>query len=392
MFGSTKPQTQTEIKPGPVFDPKTIPAHTMQDDLDILSGKIKAPVAILSEDKNAIPGNSAGINSLKSSPFMQASAPAPASIPNPPLAPALSVNKIGINQGSMATVNNNVNIAKEPINKGVFGKSTGITVGLPSAPMTASKEVPSGGGMGKMVGILAGVLVLLGSLGGGYYFYMTRYNSPGLVLEVPSKEVNPEVVSEEVSVVIPEKFSADKPNYLVLDVEKITAEDIQKVFIQKTVEIKEDKKTVPIEFVVTDLNNNPIALKIFALLMKIDFSPKLLADFQDEFSIYIFLDGENTRLGLNISPKDATKVMADMKAEEKLLVKNLNSLFLGETAKNQTASFQDAQYKNINIRYINLNEQNNLSIDYFMVGDELIVANSKNATWAIIDKIASLKQ
>lgn len=377
MLESKDIEITSENRPGPVFDTKSIPVHTMQNDLDMLSGKIKPPVEFYAEEKNINTGtensgsamNMSGGRATNSSPFMENTTPVPSSAPIFPSPVSLK---------SFPSSNPNPLTSQ---------KSDSFS-NVPTSSLEKS-EKPSNSG--KLVGILAGVVIFLGALGGGYYFYMTRYNVPTPEVEVVVPEVIPEVVPEP-EVVVTEKFSADKPNYLLIDVENMAVGDIQKLFIQKASEIKEDKKTTPIEFVITDANNNPIALKIFALLMKVSFSPKLSADFQDEFSVYIFPGEEGVRLGLSILPKDAAKAFVDMKVEEKVLIKNLGTLFLGETAKSQEVSFQDAQYNSTAIRYINLNTQKTLSVDYFRGKDRLILATSKKTSWAIIDKIEGQSQ
>jgi hypothetical protein len=126
--------------------------------------------------------------------------------------------------------------------------------------------------------------------------------------------------------------------------------------------------------------------------MGISLSSRLLDNFQDEFLVYVFSEGEGVRLGINILPKDAIKAFADMKIDEKLLVNGLTPFFLGEVAKGQTPSFQESQYGGKVIRYINLNEQKNLSIDYFVSQNRLIIATSWGVAKSIIDKGSSLNE
>lgn len=381
MFGQQNTINNGD-KANSVIDPRTIPVRTMQDDLDVLSGKVKDPGAVNADFKKNNLGSglnqssAAGVGgAIQESPFMEKSRPVAVNVPVEA-------------QKTATTLGNPFPPKKEAAGQSASSKTSGIPVGIPiSQPNILGKPLKANN-FGKTAGMLTGVGVLLVAVGSGYYFYMTRYNTPASdLVAIPTENVAQDVPDEVPEAVIPEKFSADKPNYLLIDVEEMNIGDLQKLFAQKAQEMKEDGKSQPIEFVITDNNNNPIAFKIFTLLMEIKLSPKFLEGFGDDFSMFIFRDQENVRLGLKLTPKDMAKVLASAKTEEKTLVKGLSSLFMGEAVKNQALSFQNAQYKDVEIRYMNLNVENSMSVDYFTNADSFILATSKHTTWAIIDKL-----
>lgn len=371
MFTDKKEENQKETKPEAVFDPKNIPVHTMRDDVDMLEGKIPAnnPISFSApQAESGSAGKNGNVNipnrpSEANSPFLKS-----ASVPS---VPAPQPNK--------------------PSSIPDF-KPKEAPVGVPEAGIHPA----SSHNWARIGGIFVLFVAFIGVLGGGYYFYMTRYNVPAVEIGTPAEVVEnteniPEAAIPE-ETVVPEKFSSDKPNYLMLDVEKSELADIQKMISQKAIEIKEDGKMVPVEFVVVDQNNNPIAFKIFAVLMKINLSQKLLDDLADEFSLFIYDDQGSTRLGLALNPKNSATILQDIKAEEKTLAKTMEPLFLGEKANASARIFGNSQEGSIAIRYINLNAQNSLSVDYWFQDGKLFVATSKATGRAIISKMGDFAQ
>jgi hypothetical protein len=374
MFGTTQDETknQNASKTESTFDPKSIPVHTMQDDLNMLEGKAVTSVPSFAQPARVESNQIQKKENVKAptSPFEAGNSPfskAPAS--SIPVAPI------------------NVNIQAKPLIQPVSKPKE-------ASPIPVIQKIGTPVSAPHNWTMISGIFLLgvafLGVLGGGYYFYMTRYNVPEVEIQVPEKVAVPVEVAPEP--VIVEKFSAEKPNYLMIDVEKVDMAAIQNLILQKASETRQDGKTVPIEFVVVDQNNNPIALKIFALLMKVNLSQKILDNLGDDFSLFVFNDGDNVRLGMSLSPKNSIKLATDLKLEEKILIKTLEPLLLGEKIKSSVGVFKDSVQGDITIRYANLNDQNSLSVDYWIQDGKWFVATSKGTGRAIIAKMSNLEQ
>lgn len=243
---------------------------------------------------------------------------------------------------------------------------------------------------GKIFLISVSVLTVLLLVAGGYYFWITRKTA--VPPSVSSPISNP---PEEKPVIIENqgKFSPEKPNYLSIDIENSTPESIQQLFIQTASEIKESGISVPVEFVITDQNNNPIAFSIFSIFSGMKLS-SVLDNFNEEFSLYIFLDSsageasqKNARLGLAINLKDEQTAVTAMSAKEKTIATDLLFLLLDNNILIAGGIFQDNTKDGVPIRYVNFSTGGSLSIDYAFTDGQLIIATSKNTMWAILDKI-----
>ncbi|MCX6765415.1 MAG: hypothetical protein NT136_00350 [Candidatus Moranbacteria bacterium] len=260
----------------------------------------------------------------------------------------------------------------------------------PSLPRRESKtpveQYPKRGFNWKKILLVSALIIsFLALAAGGYYFWLTRNASapaPTPEAVIPSPAEEPIAVEK-----IEEKFSAEKPNYLSIDTEIATPETLKQTLAQTASEIKKSETTSPIEFIITDSNNNPIVFHIFAVLSGLKLSP-VLSNLGEEFSLFFYPDSENVRIGIAADLKDKGRATAAMKNQEKTLINDLSFLFLDAVPQEKDKLFQSSTYKDFSIRYANLNPEESLSIDYAVTADQLVIGTSKNTIRAILDKIA----
>ncbi|TSC52118.1 MAG: hypothetical protein LiPW39_615, partial [Parcubacteria group bacterium LiPW_39] len=104
-----------------------------------------------------------------------------------------------------------------------------------------------------------------------------------------------------------------------------------------------------------------------------------------------FTGGQNEgRLGLIVKFKDSADLagaIKDLKNLEPSLLKSAGALFLGKDINLSAAdSFSDNIYQGIAIRYLNLPGPE-LSFDYAIVENTLLIATSKESMYAAIDRV-----
>lgn len=256
--------------------------------------------------------------------------------------------------------------------------------------ITASENIPFEEHR-KAIRIITAIIAFLvvAILGlGGYYFFITKTPQ-----QTPQQSQNTvEAPTQETPVTIEppiEKYSSSKPNYLPLDIATLTTDEIKNSLTNISSELRSSAAPQSLyEFIVVDANNNPIAFPIFATAVKLNLSPVLLADMAETFSFYFYNDSSGTRVAIaaNIAKKEA--LAAELTKQEKTFVTDAGFLFLGETPEKTDGIFADSAYNNSNIRFININQQKTLSIDYAIKDSQLIIATSKNAMRAVLDKKA----
>lgn len=267
----------------------------------------------------------------------------------------------------------------------------------PPAPKPAQQaivELPvqqsASSGSKKILIIAIFALLIISVLGlGGYYFWSAK-TTVEIPVQTPPEEQP--AITEEVPVVINpamEKYSSDKPNYLTLDIATLTSDEIKAKIIATANEIKEKSAIVPNEFIVVDANNNPVAFPIFATAVKLNLSPILLESLRETFSLYLYNDTGNVRLAIETSVKDKNTVTAELLNQEATFVTAASFLFLDSNAPISSGKFSDNNYNGTPTRYINLDLQTLLSIDYAITDSKLIIATSKSTLRAVLDKLAA---
>lgn len=244
------------------------------------------------------------------------------------------------------------------------------------------------------------VVLIIGIIGLGiYYFLLTKKSSPAPVvstaapLETNPVESTPAATDEQetepsVTIVpITEKYSKEKPNYLTIDINILSSEEIKSEFIKVSNNLLDSKPSDIYEFVVVDANNNPISFPIFATAAKLNLSPTLLSSLDNDFSFYFYNDNLKMRLAVNATVAKKDLLAKELVKQEKTFVIDGTFLFLNNSPETKTGSFATSNYNNHDIRFLNVNTTKDLSIDYLVTDSRLVIGTSKNTTRAVLDKL-----
>lgn len=234
---------------------------------------------------------------------------------------------------------------------------------------------------------IGGIVVVACGIGIWYFFFYTdesllESNVPGnFVQEIPLTNMN--------SVPMQGPFSLDKPNYLSLNTETVSSLDIKKILLEKADRIKEAGISVPVEFFVTDQNNNPLAFSRFAFLFDFGLDADILALTEESFSLYAFNDQGQVRFGLALDFKNKDAAAALLAKTEAGLPYALRSLIVeSDISAPQKSVFRSAQYGQSAIRFTNIDGDRNISLDYALNNSRLFLGMSKNTLRALLDTYA----
>jgi len=235
--------------------------------------------------------------------------------------------------------------------------------------------------------ILAGIVcfLLLAFGAGGYYYWISREKKQAgettIELPPPPKE---ELIT----------FSIENPNYLPLDIDNSDSTKIKETIKKYVTKVSDSGSLTPVEFIVTDLKNNPIGFSAFASKIGINFSQELISALNTElkFSLFIYNDNQKTRLGLAIDSLDDYKLKKALFQEEADLVKELEPLFLDVPHNSEVKNFSSSSYENTEIRFNNLTPFGELTVDYAIFQNKLVVGTTKITIRSIIDYMKSHSQ
>ncbi|MDD5464550.1 MAG: hypothetical protein PHP62_05370, partial [Candidatus Moranbacteria bacterium] len=190
--------------------------------------------------------------------------------------------------------------------------------------------------------ILAIIIVLTISIIGlsGYYFWLTR--TPSTPAPVVLEPVIETPIQEPVNIVSPiEKYSAEKPNYLVVNMENVSAAEIKTALSNAANDLKDSSAQSIYEFMVVDSNNNPITLPVFAAAANLTLSQKIITALGNDFALFVYNDNGSIRVGFSATMQDKESLIKEMALQEKTLSQDVAFMFLDSTPEIIPGTFKD---------------------------------------------------
>ena len=118
--------------------------------------------------------------------------------------------------------------------------------------------------------------------------------------------------------------------------------------------------------------------------LQIDLPPYLTAS--EDFSLFLYVQEETARLGFMMTVLDTEAAKSVMKEWEKTIVDDLGPLILGAVQREEGAQFRLGSYKDVETHFINLPIPTT-SVDWIVRDSNLIVATSKDAARAAVDRL-----
>lgn len=242
----------------------------------------------------------------------------------------------------------------------------------------------------KWVFLGLGIVVFLILLGGAWYWWQSRpkvtvpTTSTGVVKETPPT-IDITVKEEKPTVT---HYSATQPNLLSFDTETVTADSMTTEFLKIALAIKEDNLRQPVEFLIRDQNYNPLAFSRFVYLLNLNLPTDFLSTLDENFSLFFYLDQDRPRIGLKVAIKDKEAFTTALKKGEITLPRTLEPLFLDKTTAPKTGlTFRSSLYQEQPIRYANVDETMNLSIDYAVRENNWFIGTSQKTLRALLDQM-----
>lgn len=263
----------------------------------------------------------------------------------------------------------------------------GLTSLLPNGTLLSNRPVARHTPAWMLYGIAGGVVCAVLGVGVWYFFFNLEKSASEPAVPVDVIEKSSET-SRDLSVK-QSPFSLDKPNYLSLNTETVSSLDIRKTLSETAERIKTAGIGVPVEFFVTDQNNNPLAFSRFAFLLDLNLDVDLLALTQETFSLYAYNDDGRVRFGLALGFKNmeaATDLLAKTEAD---MPYALQALILepGITVVKKSV-FRSASYNRFAVRFSNIDINQNVSLDYTLDNNRLFLGTSKNTLRVLLDSYA----
>lgn len=268
--------------------------------------------------------------------------------------------------------------------------------GLETAPIAQETRVfplqktdlkPSRFEKKRIVFLVFGGLVLCALFGSIWWWYFLRVrNQVEAVIPLPSsmESVIPEPTGEIVMSEPP--YASETANYLLIDTETVTPASFAQMLKQSGERIVAAHMSQPVEFLLTDKNNNPIAFSRFAYLMKIDLKAELLTALGEPFSLFIYNDQGNIRLGLKLSFSDSVTAKKLINQNEKTLPFLFQALLFDGIVVSRDAVFRSGVYNAEVVRFVNIDVAENLSLDFVVRDDGMFIGTSRETLRMVLNK------
>lgn len=269
--------------------------------------------------------------------------------------------------------------------------------GAPSAPQTpAGAPAPATRNFKKwLIPVSTGIIVLM--VGGIVVYFFFRSAPENDTAELPPSAGVPQTTdgmqapTTEPTPAPVSAFSPDSPNYLVLDPESdaATPEGIVAKLGGVGMKVKKMNPSGPIEFLLRDGNNNPIAFSRFSYLMKLGIPEDALSFIDESFSVYFIPEGSDIRMTLVLDIKDSEKFVEAMKRDESTVPTWFRGLLYQPVGVEVPSSveFRSGTYGALETRFVPIDAAKNYSFDYILLGNKWMIGTSKDSFRATVDAV-----
>lgn len=245
------------------------------------------------------------------------------------------------------------------------------------------------------VSIAIGVLII-GSLAAYFFLRPAPQEGANDLSSAPESTTETQDTRESIAELPPAPvapFSIDDPNYLTLDPESdmATPAGIMAKLDGVKMGVKSMNPPWPVEFLLRDGNNNPIAFSRFSYLMKLGIPEDVLAAVNESFSIYFVPEGSDLRMSLVVDVRDARTFSETLKREEAVVPMWFRQFFYGPAGVEVPSSieFRSGTYGALETRFAVIYPEKGYSFDYIILGDQWVMGTSKDSFRATVDAVVA---
>jgi hypothetical protein len=272
-----------------------------------------------------------------------------------------------------------------------------------------SGEIEEKKGLGKTIILAIAIFIVLAVGIGSYYFWITqadkldikgkigsifKKSSPSAVITetLPSESSTDNEKNDNVDITaeFPAIFAADKPNYLSLDFENSSPEELKNGLKDYADKVSKSGLFSAVEFIITDAKNNPVAFSDFSKKIGLTLSENILAQLGKNYSLFIYNDQGEMRLGLTVFVVNETSFRSALVQEEINLPESLKTLFLASSYTIEKKVFSESKYREISTKYLNIVSPENLSTDFAIYKNQWVIGTTKMTLRAILDYMDQL--
>lgn len=264
--------------------------------------------------------------------------------------------------------------------------------GLPvvSAPLTLKSKIKIVKKQGKPTFVLLTlvVIVIIGGIGG--FFYWWNYVRPAPPIIVVEEEIDEPIIDEPIIVVEPREPSSIIPVATTETIELIAGQENLLIGQLKVLAAQEQEndtfKRVLVKLI-DQAETRYADLSTLMLALGISIPEQIFSIATGDYTLFFYNQSEGNRLGLIIKMGEGETLVQDLKAWETNALNDIKSMILvDEIPVPATEEFQDNTHNDVYIRYMNFDTPD-LSLDYGLVPENLVLSTSRESMFATIDAL-----
>ncbi len=404
MFGPQKKSSTEENKNDSLnlsqkkdFDIEEMPIHTMREDLENLGKTVASHGAILPppQEKKIIINQETLTPRQKTSPFLNLNSE---DLPK-------SGNLTNESQRILKTedISSKFNFNTDKETRPVFSQTREQKNDFEDAPLLTKTSGIFNINWRLIFFFASSLIVVAILISISYYFPKNKIELSKILQNPFSAEPNispatENPVAKEPAIEKPTEkpilsYSQTSPNYLRLEVADSDAEKIKTILQQYIQKVSQESYAMAIEFVVTDQQNAPLAFSDFANKIGLKLSSQVMENLGSNFSLFIYNDVSVTRIGLSVDmsmeSKGTGKLATALLQEEETLANEISPLFF-TTDYEVVKNFGSSKYAGTTVRFQNIISPDNLSVDYAVDKNKLLIGTTKLTLRAIIDRVNNI--
>jgi len=246
---------------------------------------------------------------------------------------------------------------------------------------TKAKKPKQGMGIKKILRILAIIILiaLIVFIGGFIYWKInqTKSTTPQPPTQQTNNEFQPStsLIPVNETKIIKLENNISLLNSLINEPTSLTPKTIQRI--------------VPIKTTADGKNLEALSLSDLIKELNISVYPYVLSEFKNNYTLFLYAQNAEKRLGIIIEIKNTTNLNEQLKFWEKTMFEDLKNIFLNKNPQSPlTKNFLDNKYKDTAIRFINFPSPD-LTIDYAIINNLFLLSTSKELMYETIDRLKS---
>jgi hypothetical protein len=254
---------------------------------------------------------------------------------------------------------------------------TNQAVASSTEPIENLKKEPA---WGKLLFSAILIFVILIFSAGGYYFWLTK-KSEGQVSSQPENTQASQIATQNTS------FSTDQPNFFAIDIDNMDKYQIKAALKKNADDVVNSNIQEAIEFNIINPKNESVKFEIFSDKVEMKLPASVLYNLNSDFKIFAYNDNQTPFLGLAIASKDSAKLSEVLVGEELNLASSLEFFYFTSGYDPESKTFAPDSYGGAEIRSLEINSNEKLSLNYSLYKNYLLIGTSKMTLRSMIDHL-----